>query len=98
MLLSNDQAEPPFNIMSRPRGCDYKKIHTGSVASSNDDGAAIIEVHATPLPDFGIQPGVIRCVALLHQPGVISGLKNEFVFNRNRYRRVYTGLVRHARR
>jgi hypothetical protein len=55
--------------MSRTRGCDYITIHTGLVASSSDDGAAIIEVHATPLPDFGIRPGVIRCFALLHQPG-----------------------------
>jgi hypothetical protein len=43
MLVCNDQAESPFNIMRRARGCDYKKIHTGSIASSNDDGAVIIK-------------------------------------------------------
>jgi hypothetical protein len=37
-------------MLSRACGCDYKKIHTGLVASSGDDGAAIIEVHTTPLP------------------------------------------------
>jgi hypothetical protein len=43
MLAPNDQAAPPFNVMSHTRGRDYQKCHTGSVASSNDDGGEIIK-------------------------------------------------------
>jgi hypothetical protein len=44
MLVSNDKAVPPLNMNNFSCGCDYKKIHPGSVSWSNDDGATIIEV------------------------------------------------------
>jgi hypothetical protein len=63
MLVSNDKVVPPFNVKNFSCGCDYKKIHTGSVAWSNDNGATIIEVDARLLPDFCHQAGsVIRCI------------------------------------
>jgi hypothetical protein len=36
MLLSNDKAVPPFNMKNFACGCDYKKIHTGSVVWSQN--------------------------------------------------------------
>jgi hypothetical protein len=56
-LISNDKAVPPFNMKNFSCGCDYKKIHTGLVSFSNDDGATIVEVHATLLPGFCHQAG-----------------------------------------
>jgi hypothetical protein len=38
MLVSNDKAVPPFSMKNFSCRCDYKKIHTGLVSFSNDDG------------------------------------------------------------
>jgi hypothetical protein len=43
---------PPFNMKKFSCGCDYKKIHTGLVSFSNDDGATIIEVYPTQQSRF----------------------------------------------
>jgi hypothetical protein len=85
-------------MLSRTCGCDYKKIHTGLVASSGDDGAAIIEVHTAPLPDFGIQPASSDVSLSLHQPGVIGGPKMKSYLMETDIGAAYAAQVSHARR